>query len=62
TILAARKCILLATGENKAGAIKAACEGPLTAMCPASVLQLHRYATLIVTEDAAGQLTLPVEH
>jgi glucosamine-6-phosphate deaminase len=62
TILDARKCILLASGANKAGAIQAACEGPLTAMCPASVLQLHRYATLIVTEDAAGELTLPVEH
>ncbi len=61
TIIAARKCILLASGEGKADAIKAACEGPLTAMCPASVLQLHRYATLIVTEEAAGKLTLPVE-
>ncbi len=61
TILNARKCILLATGANKADAIKAACEGPLTAMCPASVLQLHRYATLIVTQDAATKLTIRTE-
>ena len=62
TILNARKCILLATGRNKTNAIKAACEGPLTGMCPASILQMHRYATLIVTEDAAKALTLRLEH
>ena len=62
TILNAAKCILLASGENKAEAIRAACEGPVTASCPASALQLHRYATLVVTEDAASKLELPVEH
>ena len=62
TILDAAKCILLANGANKADAIQAACEGPVTAMCPASALQIHRYATLVVTEDAASKLTLPVEH
>jgi len=61
TILHARKCILLASGANKAAAIKAACEGPVTAMCPASILQIHRYETLIVTEDAATELTIRVE-
>ena len=62
TILDARKCILLASGANKVDAIKAACEGPMTAMCPASILQFHRYATLVVTKDAASALTLHVEH
>ena len=62
TILNARKCVLLATGANKADTLKAACEGPITAMCPASVLQLHRYSTLVITKDAAGELTLRVEH
>ncbi len=62
TILHAAHCLLLASGANKADAIKAACEGPVTGMCPASVLQLHQYATVIVTEDAAGELTLRVEH
>jgi glucosamine-6-phosphate deaminase len=61
TILDARKCLLIASGEHKAQAIRDACEGPMTAMCPASVLQMHQYATVIITEDAATRLTLPVE-
>ena len=31
-------------------------EGPLSAHCPASVLQLHQRATVILDEDAASQL------
>ena len=31
-------------------------EGPVSAMMPASVLQLHRHATVIVDEAAASQL------
>jgi glucosamine-6-phosphate deaminase len=61
TILSARRCILMATGEHKAQALHEAIEGPMTAMCPASVLQMHQYATVIATEDAASKLTLPLE-
>ena len=56
TILEARRLLLLATGEGKARAVAAAVEGPLTAECPASVLQLHPHATVIVDEAAAAQL------
>jgi len=56
TILDAKKIILLATGKSKASAIKACVEGPLTAACPASALQLHQQATLILDEDAASEL------
>ncbi len=56
TILDAKKIILLATGKSKASAIKACVEGPLTAACPASALQLHPQATLILDEDAASEL------
>jgi glucosamine-6-phosphate deaminase len=31
-------------------------EGPLTASCPASVLQLHPHATVVVDEAAAALL------
>jgi glucosamine-6-phosphate deaminase len=31
-------------------------EGPLTASCPASVLQLHPHATVVVDEAAATEL------
>lgn len=57
TILESRKVVLLATGENKADAIKATVEGPLTAACPASALQLHEKAVLIIDEAAASKLS-----
>jgi len=46
TILEARHCLLLALGAKKAHAVAAACEGPVTAMVPASALQLHRKVTV----------------
>jgi glucosamine-6-phosphate deaminase len=57
TILSARRCVLLAFGPAKAGAVARAVEGPLTAMVPASALQLHPNATVIVDEAAATGLT-----
>lgn len=58
TIGQARHLLLLATGPHKASAVRAMVEGPVTAMCPASVLQLHPHVTVVVDEDAAGGLTL----
>jgi glucosamine-6-phosphate deaminase len=56
TIRDARHLVLIATGEHKAEAIAAAVEGPLSASCPASVLQLHPHVTVVVDDAAAGQL------
>ncbi len=56
TILAARTCLLLAHGENKAVPIRDCVEGPITAMCTASALQLHPNAVIIVDEAAASKL------
>ena len=50
TILSARHVVLLAFGEGKADAVAAAVEGPVTAMCPASALQLHPHATVVLDE------------
>ena len=50
--------MLLASGDAKAEPIARAIEGPLTAMVPASALQLHPHATAIVDEAAAASLTL----
>jgi len=58
TIMAARNVVLVAQGEGKADAIAALVEGPVTAMCPGSVLQLHQHATIFVDEAAAAKLTL----
>ncbi|MCX6967359.1 MAG: glucosamine-6-phosphate deaminase [Verrucomicrobia bacterium] len=56
TILDARHCLVLAFGERKAQAVAAMVEGPVTAMVPASVLQMHPVCTLIIDEAAAAQL------
>ena len=56
TICEARHLVLIATGGHKAEAVAAAVEGPLTASCPASVLQLHPHVTAVIDEAAAGQL------
>lgn len=56
TILEARQILLLATGAGKAEAIAAAVEGPLSAACPASALQLHPQVIIVVDEAAASQL------
>jgi glucosamine-6-phosphate deaminase len=56
TILRARHLLLIATDEGKADAVAAAVEGPVSASCPASVLQLHPHATLLVDPAAAERL------
>ena len=58
TILESESILLLANGANKAKAVADAIEGPITATCPASALQLHPNVTFILTEDAAADLKL----
>jgi glucosamine-6-phosphate deaminase len=58
TILDARHLVLVATGAAKAGPLARAVEGPVTAMVPASALQLHPHVTVVVDEAAAGGLQL----
>ena len=58
TILEARHCLLVAHGPAKADAVARMVEGPLTAMVPASALQMHPRATVIVDEPAAAGLSL----
>jgi len=56
TIMESRRCMLLAFGEKKADAVKRMVEGPITAMVPASVLQMHPSAVVIMDEAAASKL------
>ena len=58
TILDAKALLVLATGAAKAAAVAAALEGPLAASCPASAIQLHPDATVILDQAAAGDLRL----
>ena len=56
TILEARHLLVIATGEGKADAEAASVEGPLSASCPASVLQLHPHVTVLLDPAAASRL------
>ncbi|MDH5617267.1 MAG: glucosamine-6-phosphate deaminase [Gammaproteobacteria bacterium] len=59
TILDAKNVVLLATGESKAAAVRNTIEGPISANCPASALQLHPATTIIVDQAAAAALDDP---
>ena len=58
TILEADQLLLLANGENKAWAVAAAVEGPVTGMVTASALQMHPDAQVYLDDPAAGQLKM----
>jgi glucosamine-6-phosphate deaminase len=58
TIMEARELLLVAMGAAKAEAVAKAVEGPLTSMCPGSLLQMHPHATVVLDRQAASQLTL----
>jgi glucosamine-6-phosphate deaminase len=57
TILEARQIILIAHGEQKAGIVREAVEGPLTERVPAAVLREHHDATFLLDDASAAALT-----
>jgi glucosamine-6-phosphate deaminase len=57
TILSAKKIYLMAWGEEKAAMIKAAVEGPVTDTVPASYLQTHNNAHIVLDLSSAANLT-----
>ncbi|HJD23109.1 MAG TPA: glucosamine-6-phosphate deaminase [Firmicutes bacterium] len=56
TIMKARAIVLVATGADKAEAVRAMAKGPVTPRCPASILQFHPRATILLDEAAASLL------
>jgi glucosamine-6-phosphate deaminase len=58
TILEAKKLILLASGAGKAKAVADAIEGPVSAMCTASALQLHPDSVICVDTAAMAELEM----
>jgi glucosamine-6-phosphate deaminase len=56
TIQEARFLLLLASGPSKAAAVAAMAEGPVSSRCPASVLQMHQHAFVVVDREAAASL------
>lgn len=58
TISEARHVVLIATGSAKAPAVRQLVEGPVSAACPASVLQLHPHTSVLLDDEAAAELRL----
>jgi glucosamine-6-phosphate deaminase len=57
TILQARAVVLIATGRRKAGCVAQLVRGPITTELPASFLQMHPAAEIVLDEEAASGLT-----
>ncbi|MBP1672233.1 MAG: nagB [Bacteroidetes bacterium] len=57
TILKAKRVILMALGEGKAGIIQKAIEGTVTSDVPASFLQKHNNALFILDKTSSSELT-----
>lgn len=58
TIKEAKHLVLVATGGNKAEAVHQMVEGPISAMWPATVLQMHPHVTVMLDDAAASRLQL----
>ena len=56
SIMRAKKILLIATGTAKAEAIYNTVKGQVTPLCPASILQTHPDAVLLLDEAAAALL------
>src|SRR5205085_7423363 len=57
TILEAKKVVIMAFGEHKAGTVQKAVEGGITEAVAASFLQQHKDCIFLLDAAAAGQLT-----
>lgn len=57
TILRAKRVVMVAWGEHKSAQVRAAVEKRYDPSCPASALQLHSNAEVVLDLSAAGQLT-----
>lgn len=56
SIMEAKQIVLLAFGESKADVVRQMVEGPLSASVPASILQMHPKATIVIDAEAASKL------
>ena len=58
TVMDAANILMLAFGKDKANAVAASIEGPVSAFTPASILQMHRHVKFLIDEPAAANLKL----
>jgi len=57
TIMEAKEIILLAFGEGKSSLVKKIVEGDVSTLVPASIIQTHNNATVVLDDAAASKLT-----
>jgi glucosamine-6-phosphate deaminase len=57
TIMEARSIVVLAFGKSKARAVADMVEGPVSAMVPATILQMHPVVKVFLDEDSASALS-----
>jgi len=58
-ILKSGEILCVVPGRQKASAVKASLDGPVTPQVPASVLQTHPSVSMFLDADSASQLTQP---
>lgn len=56
TVMSAKEVLILCNGHNKAKALQAAIEGPVTQMWTISALQLHRHGVIVCDDAATDEL------
>lgn len=56
TVMAAREVMILCNGHNKARALQAAIEGPVTQAWTISALQTHQHGIIVCDESATDEL------
>ena len=57
TVMSAKEVLILCNGHNKARALQAAVEGPVTQMWTISVLQMHEHGIIVCDEAACESIT-----
>ena len=57
-LFAADRLFCVVPAPSKADAVKATLQGPVGEICPATVMRLHKDATLYLDPDSAGKLSL----
>lgn len=58
TIMESKQILLVSQGISKARAVAESIEGPVSSMCPASLLQMHPHVTVLLDVEAASELKL----
>jgi glucosamine-6-phosphate deaminase len=56
TIMEAKRCLMLVSGPEKAEIVRLMVEGPVTSEVPATALQMHPRAVVVLDEPAASKL------